>query len=61
MNSIRIRSGQRDGINIYMSLILEFIGSVLSILRSSSFSSLEWLQWFSFVRYTKISQGNTVY
>jgi hypothetical protein len=31
-SSIRIKSGPRDGINIYMSLILEFIGSVLSIL-----------------------------
>jgi hypothetical protein len=59
-NSIHPRNGPRDGINIYMYLILEFIGSVLLILPLSSFFSLEWSQWFSFVLYTRISLGTEV-
>jgi hypothetical protein len=57
INSIPLRNGLRDGINICMYLILEFIGSVSLILLLSSFFSLEWSQWFSFVPYTKISLG----
>ena len=56
-NSIHPRNGLRDGINIYMYLILEFIGSVSLIPLLLSFFSLEWSQWSSFVLYTKISLG----
>jgi hypothetical protein len=52
------QDGLRDGINISTFSIREYIGSVLLIPPSSSYSLLEWSQWSSFVLFTKILLGN---